>query len=286
MFYRDYMEYHADRFEDFSLLVYDEKEKLIALLPANTKDKTVYSHQGLTFGGFLIDDKMRTELMVGIFTAMIDFLKKENFEKLVYKCIPHIYHSLPAEEDRYALFLNEARLVRRDVSSTIFLSKGARYSKGRKWSINKAKKEEISVEPLDSFDEYWSLLEGVLSSQHKAAPVHTRDEISFLKTKFPDNIKVYVARLSGEVIAGAVIYENDDIVHTQYLANSDIGREMGALDLVIDHLITSVYSAKQFFDFGISNEDAGRLLNTGLIAQKEGFGARPIVHDFYELDIK
>lgn len=286
MFYRDYMEYHADRFEDHSLLIHDENDKLIALLPANTKGTTLYSHQGLTFGGFLIDEKMRTEVMLGIFSELIDFLKKSSFKKLVYKCIPHIYHSMPAEEDQYALFLNDARLIRRDVSSTIPLMKDVKYSKGRKWSVNKAKKSNILVEQSNSSDECWSLLRDVLCAQHNATPVHTKEEMNLLITRFPDNIKVYIARLAGEVIAGAVIYENADIAHTQYLANSSTGREIGALDLVIDFLINNIYSTKQYFDFGISNEDSGRILNTGLIAQKEGFGARPIVHDFYELNIK
>ena len=44
------MEYHNDRFEDFSLMVY-KNGKLIALLPANKKDNIVYSHQGLSYGG-------------------------------------------------------------------------------------------------------------------------------------------------------------------------------------------------------------------------------------------
>lgn len=34
LFLREYMEYHADRFTDYSLLVYDGN-KLLALLPAN-----------------------------------------------------------------------------------------------------------------------------------------------------------------------------------------------------------------------------------------------------------
>ena len=38
---------------------------------------------------------------------------------VVYKCVPHIYHSVPAEEDAYALFVRDAQLVRRDVSSAI-----------------------------------------------------------------------------------------------------------------------------------------------------------------------
>ena len=80
-----------------------------------------------------------------------------------------------------------------------------------------------------------------------------------------------------------MVFENTQIVHTQYLANSIIGRDVGALDFVIDKLINEIYKDKKYFDFGISNENDGRFLNAGLIAQKEGFGARAVVHDFYEL---
>ena len=89
-----------------------------------------------------------------------------------------------------------------------------------------------------------------------------------------------------ELLAGAVIFENEKIVHTQYLSNSDKGRKLGALDLLIDRLIKEFYKDKKYFDFGISNENNGKYLNKGLIHQKEGFGARAIVHDFYELDVK
>ena len=103
---------------------------------------------------------------------------------------------------------------------------------------------------------------------------------------FPDNIKLYVAKKNDELLAGTVIYENNDTVHTQYLANSDLGRKLGALDLTIHHLLTTEFENKRYFDFGISNEDSGRSLNSGLIFQKEGFGARSVVQDIYELIIK
>ena len=80
------------------------------------------------------------------------------------------------------------------------------------------------------------------------------------------------------------MFENKNIVHTQYLANSIEGKKIGALDLLIDHLVREIYFDKKYFDFGISNENSGRSLNTGLIAQKEGFGACPIVQDMYELE--
>lgn len=284
-FQRDYMEYHSDRFEDFSLMVFDDTDKLIALLPANIKENVLYSHQGLTFGGFLVDDKMKTETMVEVFQSLKEFLKVQNIEKVVYKCIPYIYHIKSSEEDRYVLFINDARLIRRDVTSTICLTEQVRYSKGRKWTINKAKKESIETFESDDYDSFWEVLIGVLESNHEVKPVHTLEEIKILASSFPKNIKLFLAKKSEKIVAGALIYENQNIVHTQYLANSEQGRELGALDLLIDYLIKDIYKHKKYFDFGISNEDAGRYLNTGLIAQKEGFGARAVVHDFYELDI-
>jgi hypothetical protein len=285
-FHRDYMEYHSDRFEDFSLMVFDETDKLIALLPTNIKESILYSHQGLTFGGFLVDDKMKTETMIEIFESLKLFLKEQNIEKVVYKCIPYIYHIKPSEEDKYALFRNNAKLIRRDVTSTIDLTEQVRYSKGRKWTINKAKKESIKTFESNDYETFWNLLTGVLESSHEAKPVHTLEEIKKLANLFSKNIKLFLAKKDEKIVSGALIYENQNIVHTQYLANSEEGRELGALDLLIDYLIKDIYKNKKYFDFGISNEDAGRYLNTGLIAQKEGFGARAVVHDFYELEIK
>jgi hypothetical protein len=284
-FQRDYMEYHSDRFEDFSLMIFDKKDKLIAILPANIKENILYSHQGLTFGGFLIDDKMKTETMLEIFQLLKVFLKEQNIKKIVYKCIPYIYHTKPSEEDRYALFRNGAKLIRRDVTSTIDLTEQVRYSKGRKWTVNKAKKEAIETFESDEYETFWKLLTDVLESNHEAKPIHTLKEIKKLALLFPKNIKLFLAKKDERIVSGALIYENQNIVHTQYLANSDEGRDLGALDLLIDYLIKDIYKNKKYFDFGISNEDAGRYLNTGLIAQKEGFGARAVAHDFYELEI-
>ena len=73
------------------------------------------------------------------------------------------------------------------------------------------------------------------------------------------------------------------MAHAQYIANSELGRSLGALDLLFQELI-EVYSVDHlFFDFGISTERKGNHLNLGLINQKQGFGGRGIVHDFYEI---
>ncbi len=285
MFNRDFIEYHSDRFKDHSLIILDEKDKIVALLPGNLTDRTFYTHQGLTFGGFLINKNIHASDLLEIFKILKLYLKEEGIEKIIYKCIPTIYHQYPAQEDLYVLFINNAKLYRRDISSSINIEDGFKYSKGRKWGINKAKKEGVICKLLDHPSEVWSLIREVLSEHYNTTPVHTETEIDYLKQKFPNNIKVYAAFLNEVIISAAITFETDQVVHTQYLACGKTGRDICALDLLIDFIISESKKYAKIFDFGISNENNGRYLNNGLISQKESFGARAIVHDFYSVDI-
>jgi len=285
-FHRDYMEYHSDRFEDFSLIIKNEKGKIIALLPASREKETLVTHGGLTFGGFITGEKMTAGEMLEVFAETKEFLLNEGISKVIYKCLPCIYMRYPAEEDKYALFINEAKLIRRDISSTIYLPERYKYQKGRKWMVNRGKKYGIEVRESKDFKAFMELENSVLSEYHDTKAVHTAEEIGRLADLFPENIHLYVGELAGELLAGTIIFENGNVVHTQYMANSEKGREMGALDRVIDFLIMEKYSDYRYFDFGISTENQGKYLNKGLIGQKEGFGGRAIMHDFYEWSLK
>lgn len=282
-FQRDYMEYHADRFIDYSLMFFDDRDRLLALLPASKSGTSFISHGGLTFGGFLVDDRMTTGIMLELFEQLKIYLKERDFSEIIYKCIPYIYHQYPAEEDIYALFCNGAELVRRDVSTAVYLPERYKFQEQRARAVKRARKNNLTVQCSTRYEEYIQLLDDVLSKYHQAHPVHTGKELRLLAERFPDNIKLFTAEAEGEILAGTVVFVNKQTVHTQYLANSDKGRKIGALDLVIDYLINNVYADFIYFDFGISNENDGMYLNEGLIAQKEGFGARAVVHDFYRI---
>lgn len=286
MFNRDYMEYHADRFSDFSLIVSDDNDDFLALLPSNISDKVLYSHQALTFGGLCVKKTATTSLVCDIFRAVLAFLKDTNLvESVVYKRLPDFYVTYPAQEDLYSLFLLNAKLFRRDVTVAIDLESPLEINTMRMRRIKKAQKLGVLVEETTSFLEFWDVLEEVLLSQYGVKPVHSLSEIEQLRALFPNNIRCFTARKDGKVIAGTVVYETSKVAHTQYLANSILGREFGGLDLVLHELITNVYGSKKYFDFGISNEEGGRVLNTGLISQKESFGARSFVHEFYSIPV-
>jgi hypothetical protein len=284
LFCRDYMDYHADRFADSSLLFF-EGGRIAAVLPANHVGDEWVSHGGLTFGGVVTDERMTIDGMRAAFDLLLDHLRQRGVSRLVYKPVPHIYHRLPAEEDLYLLFVTGARLIRRDLSTTIAIRQPLPYAKGRKWSINKARKAGVSVEPSLDFEAFMVIEEYVLRKYHDTKPVHSAAEVRLLAERFPDNIRLYGAFREGGMLAGVIVYADAGVAHAQYISSTDEGREFGAADLVLDHLIREVYADRTYFDFGISTEQSGRFLNAGLALYKENFGGRSIAYDWYEIEV-
>ena len=285
---RSYMDYHADRFVDCSLL-FRKKGKIIALLPANyvEEERTVYSHGGLTYGGLILSESITAADTLQVMSCATEWMRITlGAERLIYKSIPHIYHRCAAEEDLYALFRHNAKLIARTASSAITCGHPIAMQELRRRGIKKAQANGILYEESTDMAAFWKILEEVLAEKHHKTPVHTLAEIEKLRASFPDEIRLFVARKDGVLVAGTLIYETDKVAHAQYIASSAEGRAMGALDGLFDYLISQVYAAKSYFDFGISTEQGGRYLNEGLIFQKEGFGARIVVYDAYELKIE
>ncbi len=112
------MDYHQDRFDDFSLMVYNNK-KLVALLPANRVGDTLYSHQGLTYGGLLLKEGTKFRDTILVFKLVLKFLVEKNIETLELKLLPSIYSKIPNDELLYLMFLTKAELKRRDALSVL-----------------------------------------------------------------------------------------------------------------------------------------------------------------------
>lgn len=284
MLKRDYVEYHSNRFIDFSLLFYEDN-KLIGVMPGSLHGNEVHSHGGLTYGGIVMDFKMTTPKMLEVFIVLQKFLQSQGIKRLIYKKIPKIYEIYPSDEDLYALFINNAKLFRRDISTTLLIENKIPFNERRKRNIKKALKANLYVKESFDYIQYIDLLSKVLNGYHNTKPVHNADEINHLIKMFPENIKLFAAFCNNEMLAGVLIFEMQTVVHTQYMANSDKGRNLGALDLVIEYLVNTYAQNKRYFDFGISNENNGQFLNIGLVTQKQEFGGRGVIHDFYQMEI-
>ena len=277
---RGYMDYHADRFVDHSLVV-ERDGQMVAVFPASFGDRKVSSHGGLTYAGLITTQELRAEGTLAVFEQIGDHYRSLGVERVLYKAVPHVFHAYPAEDDLYALHRLGARLVRRDTSSVIALQEPFCFSTERRRSIGKARKAGIELTAGSDPARFHALLADVLD-KHGVVPTHSLQELRLLQGRFPQQIVLHEAQHQGELLAGVLAYDFGRVVHTQYLAVSEHGRRLDALSLLLAELIENVYATRKYFSFGISTEQEGRVLNGSLVAQKERFGARSIVHDFYE----
>lgn len=283
LFFRNYMDYHEARFEDHSLMFYEGKD-LIGVLPGTIENENYISHGGLTYGGVLVDSKMTTIRMLKVFDVLLPYLKGNGAKRLIYKAIPHIYHQVPTEEDLYVLFIKKARLVKREVSSTIFIQNASFPSHRRRGAL-KASKEGVFIQESNEFKPFIDIVNHRLREKYSLNAVHTFEEIGLLASRFPEQIRFFGAYNRNDLLAGTIVYINRNTVHLQYLSATERGRKLRALDLVIQNLLFETFNKMTWFDFGISTENGGLMLNEGLISQKEEYGASALNYDTYLLDL-
>ena len=235
---RGYMDYHADRFTDHSLIARGDDGRILALLPANAEGGTLVSHRGLTYGGWLTPARRFTAAtMLGLFAEMRSFLRAAGFATLVYRPVPHIYHSVPAEDDIYALWRNGAVADAVGASSTIDLRRPRLLDHGSKNAINRAMRSGAVFGRSHDFKAFWGVLEEVLARHHNARPVHSLDEMLLLHDRFPDEIRLYTASVEGRVEAGVVVYRCGTVAHAQYTAAGPTARRMRLLPALYAYIM-------------------------------------------------
>ena len=283
LFHRDFMEYHQDRFEDFSLLVFDNK-KLVSVLPANRVGATVYSHQGLTYGGIVLLPKSKLYDTIYVFKSVLKFLNDNDVSTLYLKQIPSIYCRYSSDEINYLAHICKAEVVMKHNVSVITLNQDRLISKSRKQCINRGKNLNLEIKEDKKIDLFWNeLLIPNLTDKYNSKPVHSVDEISMLMTKFPDNIKHFNVYNGAKLVCGTTIFITDKVVKPQYISGNESNNELGSIDFLYDFLINDIANGKDYFDFGPSHENDGLQIVKSINFWKESFGAHSLIQDFYQI---
>lgn len=278
------MDYHKDRFEDHSLLIY-RNNKLFGLLPANRQKEGLHSHQGLTYGGFVWGSNAKFQDIALAVQTSLKFLKDQGISDLHLKLLPDMYCKSPSQEIDYLLFLLQAECTRVDLSSTISRLENHRIrSSGRKDGFRKGENHQLEIREDNEFKAFWEqILEPQLMATHGVKPVHTWQEIQKLHQAFPKQIKQVNVYHKDKIVGGTTLFLTEEVVHTQYIAANMQRQQLGTLDYLFFHLIEEEYKNATYFDFGISTTAQGKELNKGLLYWKESFGGQAQVHRFYRI---
>ncbi|NJO68904.1 MAG: GNAT family N-acetyltransferase, partial [Bacteroidetes bacterium] len=275
LFHRDYIGYHSSRFNNIGLM-FKKKGSYRAMIPLNISDKVAWSHQGITYGGFLFSKDISIQETILIFNQLNEYLRNRNIAEVYYKPLPYIYHTYSSQEDLYALFRLNAQIIGRNISSTIVQSAQLKFTESRLSGLRKGLRLNFQICKEQNFKSFWNILEQNLQSRYGTLPVHTCDEIEQLYLCFPENIILHTVKNEDQVLCGCVIFKSTQVVHVQYISATPEGRQLGALDILFDNLINKEYVQTPFFDLGSSNEEMGKFLNTSLIFQKKVSGGRGV----------
>jgi hypothetical protein len=284
---RAFLTYHGSRFIDRSVVIRDERTLVVGCLPAAehpTLPGVIDSHPGATFGGLIHDGGLWGVDMIRALAAAALHYRERGYKELRYKPVPHLYQRIPSQDDIYALFRLRATRYRCDLTACFELSNRAAVSHGRRDSLRRAKRAGVQVvADWELLAPFWRVLEDALVRQN-AVPTHKLEEIELLHAKFPQSIHLFSALADGGLVAGAILFDLGPVRHTQYLATSDVGRRIGALDAVIGASIdASLGEGFRYFDFGTSNLAEGWVLNDSLYRYKRSFGAGSAAHEHYSL---
>ncbi len=286
---RRFLSHHGNRFHDYSVIVEDDR-RWVAVFPAALHLEeltTVVSHPGITYGGLIHRGDLRGDRMLDAIRVLCRWYVDHGIVKLMYKAVPMFYHAVPAQDDLYALFRLGALRTRCDLSSTIDLQYRTRPSERRRRSLKKALKAGVDIkEGVQYLPHLWQVVTDNLQRKHQTSPTHSLEEIMLLTESFPDNIYCIVGVHRDSIVAGLVVFSDHNVDHAQYIASSEVGYQIAALDALLESCITrATDSGKRWFDFGISTENSGRFLNDGLYRFKSEFGGGGTVHEFFELNL-
>lgn len=284
LFHRDFMDYHSDRFEDYSLLFFDGPG-LVAVLPANRVGNVLYSHQGLTYGGMVFPARMNASAAFAIFEALLDFLRKAAFTEVILKPILDFYPEQPSNELACFMALKNARLIRTDLNLAIDFKASDLLSASKKKHFRRVAAMGLEIRESSVFDPFWDqVLVPKLKEKYGTAPVHSKAEIKALAQQFPQNIVQYDACYEGEILAGITLFKFKNGIKSQYGATTAAGEKLRALDFLFISLIEKYKYGMAFFDMGTVMQSDGQI-NAGLLKQKEELGCSLYGQDFYAIKL-
>lgn len=285
LFHRNFMEYHEDRFFDYSLIVENE-QKWTAVLPANTVENTVHSHQGLTYGGLVYGEKTDAAEVRVIWNAVIDFLRKEHKTILEYKPVLPIYNQKSSEEMVYFLFRDGAKVTHKNLFLVIDFRRNWTISKSKLKHFRRVSELDLEIRQEQNFEQFWNkVLIPRLSERHQTKPVHSLEEIQKLAAHFPENILQYNAYFEDEIVAGITLFHFGNGIKSQYGTTTAVGEKIRALDFLTISLIEEFKDQVSFFDMGTVNENNDLGYSLGLLKQKEEYGCSVYTQDFYTLSL-
>jgi hypothetical protein len=277
-----FLRYHPnDRFR-FHHLIFKQRGKPIALLPGGltgtAEGPTFCSPLGASIGGFVVNAGLRAQTAVDLVNVLQDHAAKQGWVGVELTLPPHCYAFETSGVIEFALFCGGFRLAHRWLCHVLPLIEGVGFERSFRDNqiscVRSAQRKgmvelEGGVERLDDFlNVFYDTYE-----RHGVAATHTPEEIRDLLQRLPDRVRIHLAMLGSEVIAGLLVFRlSATIANTFYICSSTKhAGEHGAAFVIAELVHRLAATGCRYLDLGPSASD--QKFNKGVTFFKEGLGA-------------
>lgn len=296
---RNFLEYHGERFEDASIMIYKGNDTIVAVVPACTimeDGKKIFSaHAGSTFGGIVVAENFYDiEHMEACMDIFESFLGQKGYDRVYLKCTSDIFAKQSGNLLYYFLF-QRGYASYDEISFYIdFLHYKAdiasNFTAGRRRDYRYSLKHDLTFKKLGTRLEIEKFYEILCDNLCKfdATPVHSMKEIlDFKESRLRDIVEFYGVFQEERMVACSMVFLfGESVFHTQYLAADQNCLKMYPMNFMDYNLIeTARTRGFRYFSFGTSTYEHGRVLNKPLAEFKQGFGTQCGLNKTYVKDL-
>ncbi len=271
---RSYMDYHAERFNDFSLMIF-EGLKLRAVLPAHRIGNEIFAHKGLTYSDFIFQKKLKTAAKIEIVRQALAFLFQNDLNSLYINSIPFVFQPLTDESCTYIYHKAGGELQEIKpfwISDRRF---GLKINHNRQKNYKKLLSYGFKIEEdPQHIAEFWPIVVQNLKLRYNSQPTHSMDEIKLLINRFPKHIRLFTIRQKSEILAGALVYFINHTAHFQYIHALNSPESRQAVEFLTYELVQK-FKNYAYVSFGSSSVGDNNI-NENLVYWKESFGCHII----------
>ena len=275
-----FLNYHPKGRFSWHHLIFEEKDNIIALLPAQLKGDKLISPAGASFGSFVTQD-ISYDSIEEIVITFLKYCRKEGIREIYLTPPPLVYYKSMTMNIDYALLYHGFQYEKHLYSSVVNLKKIKRlhdFDKRARNAIRKAVKSGVEVIIGDDYESFYPILTEN-KRKFNLPPTHTLDELRKIKRLLPDMLKLFLAYKDGSLIGGSLIFIcNMKTLLSFYIALDYEYQQLRPINKVLYEIIQWGYENNyEFFDIGVNQDTASRNsmdLNKTLVSFKASMGAR------------
>jgi hypothetical protein len=290
---QSFFDYHpTGRFNNHHL-IFRSGKKIVALLTGaiveNQESGKIYvSHQGASYGGFVLPMDSGIKEAFALVAALIKYLKQLDIHIFRITPPPLFYMKLPHQHIEFALMKSGATVLKSELTSIVHLKSTISetldgFRSTARTSFRKAQKEGVIVCFNDRWEEFYSLLEKNLGMRHGVKPTHTLDELLKLRDLFPDKILLLSSFYEDVMIAGVTIFVcNPESLLAFYISHINDYQHLRPLNILFYELFKwGIENHYRLMDFGTFTLNMEPIFGLGNF--KEGFGAGGVFRTTWQM---